>query len=122
VNKAPGRRLPEGAATVVEAMTHNPGYQLGMGNNPDRMGLQRDSENERNLTKSTRWVSIVASNTKVNVMNSSSNNDNKLRRLNESVVTVNLTRIESKRQYEQRVCTDETIQNKGCWAARTQQQ
>ena len=100
VNKAPGRRLPEGAATLVEAMTHNPGYQLETGNNPDRTGLQWDSENERNLTKSTRWVSIVTSNAKVNAMNSSSNNNNKLRRLNESVVTVNLTRIESKRQYK----------------------
>ena len=122
MNKAPGHRLPEGAATLVEAKTHNPGYQHRTGNNPDRMGLQRDSENERNLTKSTGWVSIVVSNAKVNAMNSSSNNNNKLRRLNESVVTVNLTRIESKRQYEQRVCTDETIQKQECWAARTQQQ
>jgi len=122
VNKAPGGRLPEGAATLVEAMTHDLGYQLETGNNPDRTGLQRDSENECNLTKSTRRASIVTSNPKVKVKDSSSNNDNKLRRLNESVVTVNLTRIESKRQNKQQVCTDKMIQkNKECWAARTQQ-
>jgi len=33
-----------------------------------------------------------------------------------------MTTIESKRQYEQRVCTDETIQKKECWAARKQWQ
>jgi len=54
VNKAPGCRLPEGAATLVEAMTHNPGYQLRMGNKPDGTGLQRDSKNEGDPTKSTR--------------------------------------------------------------------
>jgi len=59
VNKAPGRRLPEGAATLVEAMTHNPGYQLRTGNKPDGMGLQWGSENEHDPTKSTRWASIV---------------------------------------------------------------
>jgi len=54
VNKAPGRRLPEGAATLVEAMTHNPGYQLRTGNKPDETGLQRDSSNKHDPTKSTR--------------------------------------------------------------------
>jgi len=33
-----------------------------------------------------------------------------------------LTRIKQKRQYKQRVCTDETIQNeRECWAAQKQQ-
>jgi len=41
-----------------------------------------------------------------------SNNDSKLRRVNESTVTVNLTRIQSKRQYKQQVCTDKMIKNK----------
>ena len=54
VNKAPGGRLPEGAATLMETMTHNPGYQLRMGNKPDRTGLQRDSENEYDPTKSMK--------------------------------------------------------------------
>ncbi len=57
-------------------------------------------------------------NAKVKARNSSSNNNNnKLRRFNESVVTVNLTRNESKQQYKRRVCTDETIQKErvlGC--------
>ena len=51
------------------------------------------------------------SNTKVKVKDSSTNN-NKLRRFSESVVTVNLTRNKSKRQYKQLVCTDETIQKR----------
>ena len=43
-----------------------------------------------------RWVSIVVLNAKVKARNSSSNNNNKLRRLSESVVTVNLIRNEPK--------------------------
>jgi len=43
-------------------------------------------------------------------MNSSSNNNNKLRGFNESVVIVNLTRNESNQQYKRQVCTDKTIQ------------
>jgi len=54
VNKAPGRRLPVGAVTLVEAMTHDPGYQLRMGNKLDGTGLQWDSKNEHDPTKSTR--------------------------------------------------------------------
>ena len=54
VNKTPGHRLPEGVATLMEAMTHNPGYQLRMGTKLDRTGLQRDSKNEYDPTKLTK--------------------------------------------------------------------
>jgi len=59
--------------------------------------VKQDSKKQKhNPTKSTRWVSIVASNAKVKVKDSSPNNNNKLRRFNKSVVTVNLTENESK--------------------------
>jgi len=102
-------RLPEGAATLLEAMTHDPSNKLRMSNKTNGTGLQ---ERKHGSTKSMRWVSIVTLNTKVKAMDSSSNNNNKLRRFNESAVTVNLTRNESKRQYKQQVCTDEMIQRR----------
>jgi len=60
----------------------------------NQLGL--DPKNKCDPTKSTRWALIVALNSKVKAMNSSLNNNNKLRRFNESVVTVNLTENESK--------------------------
>ena len=35
-----GRRLPEGAATLMEAMTHNLSNQLRTSNKPSETGLQ----------------------------------------------------------------------------------
>ena len=74
-------------------MTHNPSNQLRTSNKPSETGLQ---ENKHDPTKSMRWESIVASNSKVKVKDSSFNDNNKLRRFNESVVTVNLTENKSK--------------------------
>ena len=58
--------------------------------------MEWDTKKKRDSTKSMKWASIVASNAKVKARDSSANNNNKLRRLNESVVTVNLIRNEPK--------------------------
>jgi len=46
VNKAPGRRLPEGAATLVEAMTHNPSNQPRTSNKPSKQGSKQARSNQ----------------------------------------------------------------------------
>ncbi len=88
----PSCSLPEGAATLMEAMTHNPSDKLRTSNKSNGMGFQKKHDS----TKSMKWVSIVVSNAKVKARDSSSNNNNKLRKFNKSVVTVNLTENESK--------------------------